>query len=153
MDWNACIICQQKITEIFRCPLDGPGIGDKTVPVNLQLKMQRDLEKGHDHQKSKFQFWDTILHFELLGLLFIRAHREANFHLYVDSLKALVPWFFCMDHHNYARWISVHIRDMENLPPTTKEELEQHGHWVVFKTTNRFRQSQSTRPMRTTMTL
>ena len=75
-----------------------------------------------------FQFWDTILHFELLGLLFIRAHREANFHLYVDSMKALVSWFFSMDHHNYARWIPVHIRDMENLPPTIKEEFEQHGH-------------------------
>ena len=33
-----------------------------------------------------FQFWDTILHFEFLGLLFIRAHWEANFHLYVDSM-------------------------------------------------------------------
>lgn len=85
-----------------------------------------------------FQFWDTVLHFELLFLLFIRAHRQANFHLYVDSLKALVPWFFSMDHHNYARWISVHLRDMENLPPMIKEEFEQHGHWVVFKTTNRF---------------
>ena len=58
--------------------------------------------------------------------------------MYVDSMKALVPWFFSMDHHNYARWIPVHIRDMENLPPTIKEEFEQHGHWVVFKTTNRF---------------
>ena len=27
---------------------------------------------------------------------------------------------------------------MENLPPTTRTEFEQHGHWVVFKTTNRF---------------
>ena len=85
-----------------------------------------------------FQYWDTILNFELLGLLFIRAHREANFHLYVDSLKALAPWFFSMYHHNYARWIPVHIRDMENLPSTIREEFEERGNWVVYKTTNRF---------------
>ena len=85
-----------------------------------------------------FQFWDTVLELELLGLLFIRAHCEANFRLYVDSVKALLPWFFSLDHHNYARWIPVHIRDMESLPSTTKEEFEQHGNWVVFKTTNRF---------------
>ena len=43
-----------------------------------------------------------------------------------------------MDNHHYVRWIPVHIRDMENLPPTIKEEFEQHGYWVVFKTTNIF---------------
>ncbi len=48
-----------------------------------------------------------------------------------------MPWFLSVDHHNYTRWITVHIGDMESLPPTIKEENEQHGHWVVFKTTNR----------------
>ncbi len=42
-----------------------------------------------------------------------------------------------MDHHKYTRWVTIHIKDMENLPPTIKEEIEQHRHWVVFKTTNR----------------
>ncbi len=73
-----------------------------------------------------------ILPFEFLGLPFIRAHWETNCHSYVDSKKSLVPWFFSMDHHKYTRWITVHIRDMENLPPTIKEEIEQHGHWLVF---------------------
>ena len=49
---------------------------------------------------------------------FIRSHCEGNFPLYVESLKALVPWFFALDHHNYARWIPIHIRDMESLPET-----------------------------------
>ena len=49
-----------------------------------------------------FQCWNTILELELLGLIFIRAHREKNFLLYIESLKALAPWFFALDHHNYA---------------------------------------------------
>ena len=87
-------------------------------------------------QKSPtFHYWDTILKMELLGLIFIRSHRERNFSLYVESLKALVPWFFALDHHNYARWIPIHIQDMESLPAPI---LKEFGHWVIRKTTNRF---------------
>jgi len=50
-------------------------------------------------------------------------------------LKALTPWFFALDHYNYARWIPAHIRDMENLPTQIVEEFEEHGHWVIHKTT------------------
>ena len=90
-------------------------------------------------QKSPtFQYWYTVLKMELLGLIFIRSHREGNFSLYVESLKALVPWFFALDHHNYARWIPIHIRDMESLPAQILKEFEEHGHWVIRKTTNRF---------------
>ena len=32
MDWSACLICQQKTSEDLKCPLDGPGTGDKTAP-------------------------------------------------------------------------------------------------------------------------
>ena len=85
-----------------------------------------------------FQYWDTILNMELLGLIFVRAHREQDFPLYVETLKALVPWFFALDHQNYARWIPVHIRDMESLPSSIHREYQEHGHWVVNKTTNRF---------------
>ncbi len=45
----------------------------------------------------------------------------------MDSMKALVPWFFSMDRHNYARWTPVCKRGGENLPFTIKGEFEQHG--------------------------
>ena len=60
-------------------------------------------------ESPTFQYWDTILSMELLGLILIRSHREKKFSLYVESLKDLVPWFFSLDHHNYARWIPIHI--------------------------------------------
>ena len=68
----------------------------------------------------------------------MRAHREQNFPLYVKTLKALVPWFFALDHHNYARWIPIHICAMENLPASILAEFKDHGNLVVQKTTNRF---------------
>ena len=85
-----------------------------------------------------FHYWDTILNMEILGLIFVRAHKEQDFPLYVESLKALVPWFFALDHQNYARWIPVHTRDMESVPTSIHKEFEENGHWVVPKTTNRF---------------
>ena len=81
-----------------------------------------DMTAGPHYEKTKealrqdmiaksptFQYWDTILNMEILGLIFVRAHREQDFPLFVEALKALVPWFFALDHHNYAPWIPVHI--------------------------------------------
>ena len=75
---------------------------------------------------------------EILGLIFVRSHREKDFPLYVESLKSLIPWFFALDHQNYARWIPIHIRDMESLHASIRQEYEECGHWVIQKTTNRF---------------
>ena len=76
---------------------------------------------------------------EIIGLIIVRAHREHNFPLYVETtLKALVPWFLALDHHSYARWIQIHICDMENLPTSILAEFQEHGNWAVQKTTNHF---------------
>lgn len=76
---------------------------------------------------------------EILGLIFVRSmHREQDFPLYVESLKGLAPWFFALDHQNYARWIPIHIRDMESLHISIHHEFEDCGYWVIQKTTNRF---------------
>lgn len=62
-----------------------------------------------------FNFWDLILQLETLVLTFVRAHREQNLNLYVTVLEKLAPYFFILDHTNYARWLPVHIRDMKSL--------------------------------------
>ena len=89
-------------------------------------------------ESPTFQYWDTILSMELLGLILIRSHREKKFSLHVESLKALLPWFFSLDHHNYVRWIPIHIQDMESSPSSIHKEFEEYGHWVIHKTTRRF---------------
>ncbi|KAK3925234.1 hypothetical protein KUF71_002620, partial [Frankliniella fusca] len=68
----------------------------------------------HEMRKSsvQFRFWDIALQLELTVLLLVRATRTANFCLYKKALKMLAPWFFALDHVNYARWLPVHIRDL-----------------------------------------
>ena len=85
-----------------------------------------------------FFFWDLVLRFEVLILIFVRAQRERNFPLYVEVLEELTPLFFALDHINYSRWMPIHIRDMKSLPSEIKEEFEQKGHWVLSKTRDKF---------------
>jgi hypothetical protein len=83
----------------------------------------------------QFKYWLMTLNFEILILMFITSLRSGNFELYKASLTKLMPWFFALDHHNYARWLSVHIRDMNLLhithPPMHKEFSD--GKFVVYK--------------------
>ncbi|XP_076078833.1 uncharacterized protein LOC143048849 [Mytilus galloprovincialis] len=52
----------------------------------------------------------------------------------------LIPWFFALDHPNYARWLPIHVRDMfalDTIAPSIATEFES-GHFVVHKTHSTF---------------
>ena len=87
--------------------------------VSLECGSQlEEFEKWCDRRKQEsphFKFWYTALQLELVVLVFIKSLRTVDFPLYIECLILLVPWFFCLDHINYARWLSVHIQDMINL--------------------------------------
>ena len=73
---------------------------------------------------------------ELLLLAFVRSFREANFELYIDALSKMVPWFFSLDHTNYARWLPIHIRDMYRLndvAPDVAVHFQQGNFAVTFE--------------------
>ena len=88
----------------------------------------------------QFHYWSLTLHFELTILIFVRSLREGNFELYKESCKRLAPWFFALDRTNYARWLPVHIRDMESLDTKLPNLAAQFrkGHFVVNKTNRSF---------------
>ncbi len=77
-----------------------------------------------------------MLEYEILALLFIRAHRSNDFDLFIQSSEALVPWCFALNRTNYSRWIPVHIHDMKSLSIAVREELKQF--WVLNKTNRKF---------------
>lgn len=87
-----------------------------------------------------FDYWLKTLTLELLLLRYIRALREGNFQLYVESLTLIMPWIFALDHTHYSRWLSVHIRDMTTLAEKHPDILKefQSGNFVAHKTNNKF---------------
>ena len=106
-------------------------IGDEDVLSFMDWCSKRKVES------PQFHFWSMILNFELAILLFIRSHREANFALYKDILFELIPYFFALDHVNYARWLPVHLSDMANFYPELNVEFEKgnfavHSHQDYF---------------------
>ena len=121
------------------------------VTVLALHKLQRDAfsqcvdeasfstwEEARKRISPTFLFWDVILQLETLVLLVIRAHRQRNFNLYVEAMEELIPLFFALDHVNYARWASIHIRDLKSLPDNIAKEFQNEGHWVLSKTGYKF---------------
>ena len=92
------------------------------------------LEKNQEI--PQFYFWHTALQLELLVFSFVKSLREANFAMYVDCLTKLTPWFFSLDHTNYARWVPVHICDMVSLSTISPEAAMEfmNGNFTVRKT-------------------
>lgn len=88
----------------------------------------------------QFHFWYLTLQLELLLLAFVRSFREANFELYIDALSKMVPWFFSLDHTNYARWLPIHLRDMYRLNDVAPDVAVQfkQGKFAVNKTSKHF---------------
>ena len=60
--------------------------------------------------------------------------------MYVDSVYKMLPWFFALNHTNYARWLPVHVRDMRELHKKAPqvEEAFKEGLFTVVKTRRRF---------------
>ena len=80
-----------------------------------------------------FKLWAITLDGELCILNFVQSLRQGNFKLDINSLIKIAPWFFALDHHHYACWLPVHIRDMvamQNACPAVAHEFE-NGHFVV----------------------
>ena len=88
----------------------------------------------------QFLYWTRVLDLQRLCLQFVRALREGNFDLYVQTLTKIAPWMFALDHTNYSRWLPVHIRDMCELPVKHPKVFEQFnaGAFVVQKTRHTF---------------
>ena len=87
-------------------------------------------------ESPTYYFWDLIKELEMLILIFVRAERTKNFNLYLESLDSLMFLFFSLDHYNYSRWLSVHLRDMMSLPANVRDDFKKG--WVIQKTPKRF---------------
>ena len=96
--------------------------------------------KRKAEQHPQFLYWAIVLELELLLMTYVRSLRIGDFLFYIQVLGKLVPWAFALNHHNYARWLPVHIRDMVTLKEKHPAVLQQFlkGHFVVQKSNRRF---------------
>ena len=64
-------------------------------------------------------------------LLFTRAQKEGNWKLHLYAFREMLPFFMRYNHTNYARWGTVYLNEMHQLPPEIEHEYDQ-GHFVVI---------------------
>ena len=61
-------------------------------------------------EHPQFDYWFKVWQLELLFLQFLRAQRQQQVLPYLKSLGKLIPWMFALDHYDYARWMTVHVK-------------------------------------------
>lgn len=115
--------------------------------AEYQINTPDDEQIGFDDwckqmasEHPQFDYWYKVWQLELLFLQFLRSQREQNYVAYVESLRKIIPWMFALDHYHYARWMTVHVRDLLALEfncPTTHAEFLK-GNFVTQKTTHKF---------------
>lgn len=95
---------------------------------------------SREQQSPQFQFWCMVLQMELIIMTLVRSFREADFKLYKESLYELMPYLFANNNVKYARWLSVHLRDMLCLADQHPEVARQFhgGNFVVHKSDRNF---------------
>ena len=70
-------------------------------------------------------YWSLVINPQTEILVFVCSIREGNFHLYLQSLRNLLKWFFALDHTNYARRLTTHVLNPISLPTTCPDVYQQ----------------------------
>ena len=100
------------------------------VDEGEEFKSFSDWRKQAYLESPQFHFWLLTLHFQLTTLIFVQSLSEEHFQLYKNACQSLSPWYCFFRQHHYARWLSVHIRDMECI------ETEKPAIAAEFKNSN-----------------
>ena len=111
-----------------------------TVSDGQELKSFDDCKQEMSNKFPLLLYWDQVLYSEISYLQLAQAFREADFALYIHDLIKIIPWMFALDQTNYARRLSVHIRDMCELPLQHRDVFQTFcdGSFVIHKTERPF---------------
>ena len=129
------VLNRRNCIEVFPCdPF-------KTNPWNnSSCKEQGETNETFEECKSQgklqpmFAYWSKVLELGMIMLQMIHSIRSADSDHSVKALALLVPWFFSFDHTHYARWLSVHLRDLcqlEKMPAVYQAFL--NGNFALNK--------------------
>ena len=103
-----------------------------------QLKCYRNQ---HSELSSTFVYWEKYIGMVEILLRYIRAEREGDWNLHLESVAQMIPYCFAYDHINYARWASEYLIDMKllsNSTPLIWEEFLNGEHTVCRSTGGTF---------------
>jgi hypothetical protein len=112
--------------------------------TDCSATLEKEFEdfKSSKSQKSEtFAYWENFVQMVYLLRDLIRADREGNWNLHLNSLKSILPMFATFDRTNYLRWASLYMEDMMKLEETAPELYQSFiaGKFVVKRTPGQFK--------------
>lgn len=82
------------------------------------------------NDNPNFKFWWGYMQMVHILLLFIRAQRDGIWDLHLYAFQRMLPYFMWYNHTNYARWGTIYLNEMHQLPQQVKREFDA-GNFVV----------------------
>ena len=97
---------------------------------NFQCMDELNKELDAISAKSKTaQLWiDCLIKPVFIILKYIRAEREADWALHLDTVKEMISLFFAAGHTHYARYALYYLCTMEHLPADVHKHFRAHEH-------------------------
>ena len=86
-----------------------------------------------------FKYWWSYMQMVTVLLLFNRAQRDGIREMHLHAFKSMLPIFMRYDHTNYARWGTIYLSEMNQLPAEVQSEFN-NGNFVVKRSKLRFNQ-------------
>jgi len=87
--------------------------------LGLSGDLFEDFEEFKRERKAEsktFFYWVRFIEMVRLAHDLVRADREGDWHLHLQSVEAVLPYFVVFDSINYLRWCSLYLEDMKKLP-------------------------------------
>ena len=93
------------------------------------------------NQSETFQYWNMFIALVALLRNLVRADREGEWSLHLNTVQSILPYFALFDCVNYLRWCSLYLEDMRSLPETAPEihQAFLQGQFVVKRTPGKFK--------------
>lgn len=107
--------------------------------TEMQDKFQ-EFKSAKCEKSETFGYWNKFVHMVYLVRNLIRADREGDWNLHLQSVHAVLPLFAVCDRTNYIRWASMYLEEMLKLPDTAPEVYNNflEGKFVVKQTPGMF---------------
>ena len=128
------IAIRKPTAETFRESLSSEKFGKLMTSFDVFFKKIQN-------QGSMSEYWVSYITMVKTLLDIIRASREGNFLLHLESVEAIIPWCFAYDRTNYSRYLPYYIQSMKELEtskPSVWEYLCDRGFSVQLSSTNAF---------------
>ena len=110
---------------------------DHTISETILKDMDTFRECG-SKKSPTFKHWLECLDLLQVVLIYIRAEREGDWLLHIESLVAMLPYFFACNRQNYARWASIYLIDMLSHLPDEVREAFKAGQFTVKRSAGKY---------------